>query len=77
MPLPERVRWRKALPCHVLERMQAARKTPLPDWKMDELVAPMSLAIAGLIEQGVDDVRVIENYFDRTKEHRNDYATGQ
>lgn len=77
MPLAERVQWRRALPRHVLSNMQAARDTPLPAWKLEELVEPMSLAIAGLIEQGIDDVRSIETHFDRSDEHRNDYATGQ
>lgn len=63
---------------HLLDRFQAERAQPAPDWKLDELVAPMSLRLQVLLANGVTTAAAIEHhFFDRSEDNRNDYATGQ
>jgi hypothetical protein len=73
----ERVDWSQALPRHLLDRIDAGRAEPWPDWKTEEQVMPMTMLVQDLIAQGATNVPAIEQFFDRSEENRNDYATGQ
>ncbi|MFA6230951.1 MAG: hypothetical protein WC617_12395 [Rhodanobacter sp.] len=74
----ERVTWSQAMARHLLDRVQSERTDPLPDWKVDELVAPTNRRLQVLLAHGVTNAAAIEHYFfDRDEENRSDYATGQ
>ncbi len=74
----ERVAWDQAMARHLLDRIQAERATPLPAWKVDELIAPTNLRLQALLTHDVGSAAVVEQrFFDRAEENRSDYATGQ
>lgn len=76
VPIGERLQWRDALSRHLLGKMTTLSGYPLSEWKIDEQVVPMNLAIAGLLEQGISDPQAIEDHFE-SDVNRNDYATSK
>lgn len=72
----ERLKWRDALSRHLLTKMRSPSGHLLPEWKIDEQVIPMNLAVAALLEQGLHDPQSIEEYFE-SDGNRNDYATSK
>jgi len=76
LPIAERADWREALPRHLIGKMQLPDGGAIPDWKIEEQIAPVMLTIAVLLERGITDVQGIEKYFE-SKESRCFYATGE
>jgi len=76
--IAERVTWKQAMARHLLDSFQLDRVDPLPPWKVEELVTPMNLRLQVLLARGITSAAAIEqHFFDRSEDHRNDYATGQ
>lgn len=59
----ERLEWRDALSRNVLQQMKLPDGNSLPDWKIEEQVASMNLAVASLIERGLSDPQAITEFF--------------
>lgn len=76
LPIAERADWREALPRHLIRKMQLPDGSAIPDWKIEEQIAPVMLTITVLLERGISDVQGIEEYLE-LKESRCDYATGE
>jgi hypothetical protein len=77
IPVEERLRWRDALSRHLLNQMYSPSGLPLSDWKVDEQVVPMNFAIAGLLEQGIVELRSIECRLCSVRTIRSNYASGK
>lgn len=75
VPVLERLQWRDALPRHLLNRMRSQSGNPLPEWKIQQHIEPMNLAIAELIGQDITDTHAIEEQFaGKTNEWSSNYA---
>ena len=75
--MDERLAWRDALARHVLSRMRSRNGNPLSNWKMEEQLVPMSLAVATLIEEGVLNPQAIEEQLCSDGATRNGHACSE
>lgn len=77
VPVGERLEWRDALSYHILAQMQSQAGEPLPEWKLEESVIPMTQALRLLVEQGVTAPCELQDHFVARNNSRNEYATNQ
>ena len=58
----ERIRWKSAMPLHILHKMNSANGFPLHPWKIEEQLIPMSLTIHELSLRGIETPQDITDH---------------
>ncbi len=61
LPSTEKLAWEQSLPEHLLQVIKPKEDASYPKWKHEEQLAVMKITVSQLIENGVIDIKQIEN----------------